>query len=298
MSAASKVWKLAVIGGPDVEEYSLSPCMHKAVLGAAGNYRAIGLKSAEELEQWLQTEAPKLDGFNVTMPYKEAVYEWMAKNPERASLDKVPEEIRAVNTVKSEPGKLAGYNTDRQGFVGPLKERKGQDCLKGKRVLLLGAGGAAQAIALNVIVYGASSLEIWNRNIQRAKLLVEGFKKNWAGRCNISVRENAQGSLSDIDLVVNATSAGMAKSDELLISTDSLEKRHWVYDIVYQPKETKLIQVANQRHCQVVVLGYEMLAHQGAESLEIWTEKNAVGGRQYVEIMKQALNEHFAKHAS
>lgn len=295
MGAASKFWKLGIIGGPGVEKYSLSPCMHKAVLGTMGDYQAIGLESSGELERWLQAEAPKLDGFNVTMPYKETVYEWMSKNPERAFFPQ-PEilgEIRAVNTVKLEQGKLAGYNTDRQGFIGPLKERKGQDCLKGKRVLLLGAGGAAQAIALSAITYGASSLEIWNRGIQRAKLLVERLKRDWPRRCNISVRENSKGSLSDVDLIVNATSV----CAENLISVDSLEERHWVCDIVYQPRETKLIQAATQKRCQVVVTGDEMLAHQGAESLEIWTDANAVGGKRYVDIMKQALDEHFAKHA-
>ena len=300
---AEKFFKLGIIGWP--LGYSLSPKMHTAALQAVGladQYKYLEEPvESEKLEDWLGNKALEFHGFNVTMPHKEAVYEWMVRNPERASVEKVPEGLRAVNTVKLENGKLLGFNTDRQGFVGPLVKREGQDCLKGKRVLLLGAGGAAQAIAVNVVVYGATSLDIWNRNAQRAKSLAEEIKKSWGGSCKVSVRQSPE-VLSDADLIVNATSSGMEASDLLLIPEASLEKRHWVYDIVYQPKETKLIQAARQRHCQVVVTGDEMLAHQGAEAFHVWFSDRlapkfgSMWDVEIVKVMQKTLDDHFAEH--
>lgn len=293
-----------------MREYSLSPNMHNAVLRKLGLLEEFGPYEAqplspEELERWMSIEAPQRRGFSVTMPHKEAVYRWMKKHQE--IFDETVDSIGAVNTVKVEPNRLVGFNTDRQGFFGPLREKKGPDCLKNKRALLLGAGGAARAITISLESYGAAAVMVWNRDFNRAKQLVEELKKKLeamgGSRCEISYHESLKNILSNVDLLVNATPVGMKDNDPSLIDPQALEPRHWVYDIVYWPRETKLIKAASQHSCEVIVTGDRMLAHQGAEAFRIWFDEltpnlGSSWDVEIVKVMQKALDEHFAKQTS
>lgn len=266
--------------------------MHVAALKAAGlqgEYKEYKVKP-EDLERWMETEAPKLDGFNVTMPHKTAVWEHINKHGKFGPpFPELARDIGAVNTVCSEKnGQLSGYNTDGPGFMAPFG-RSGS--LKRKGVLLLGAGGAARAIA----VYLASaeqvgSLSIWNRNSERAEELaarVNGLRLS----CKAAVvKDLVKAPVERMALVINATPTGMNKHEESPLECGRLGAGQVVYDIVYDPRETRLIAGARKQGCRVI-RGDEMLAGQGAVAFEIWTK---VPAAKVLPAMEKALDEHFA----
>lgn len=287
-----KYWKLGIIGWP--LGYSLSPVMHTAALkacGLRGEYREIEVKP-EELERWLETKALEIDGFNVTMPHKEAVYLWLKRSGE---INPVADDIGAVNTVRVKDGRLSGYNTDGRGFYDTVSEKLE---LKGGNVLLLGAGGAAQAIAVYLTgPVGIGSLKIWNRHVEKARDLAR--KINSIGNpCRVQVFPKVSDvSLEGIDLVVNATPLGMRGEGEIPQEVLSqLNGKQVVYDIVYEPRDTGLITAATQKQCQTIT-GEKMLAAQGAEAFEIWTDEwrggkpIRVDGKSIREIMTDALED-------
>ncbi len=285
---SAKHWKLGIIGWP--LGYSLSPLMHDAALKAAGlkgDYKRYPVKS-EDLERWLVTDALELNGFNVTMPHKKAVFHWL----ERCGKFNQPELIRAVgavNTIKMQDGRAVGSNTDGMGFLEPID----LNSVRGKRVLLFGAGGAAQAIAVYLAYSGQiGSLEIWNRHWERADMLARRIQELHAP-CSEQVR--AERLLRDVpiremELLINATPAGMKEEEDLPLDYGQLHAGQIVYDIVYEPKETRLMREARERGCQVIT-GDEMLAAQGAAAFEIWTK---VPAAKVLPAMKKALDEHFA----
>lgn len=288
----AKIWKLGIIGWP--LGYSLSPLMHRAALKAAGfqgTYDEIKVRP-EDLDGWLEREAPKLDGFNVTMPHKVAVWEHIGK--QGAFGPPFPELVRdigAVNTVQVRDGKLIGYNTDGPGFLAPL-ERSG--AFRDKNVLLLGAGGAARAIAVHLIhSEQIGSLRIWNRNPEKAREMAERVKELHRPVKVEAVRDLRSVPVDRMALIVNATPTGMNKHEESPVDCGRLLKGQVVYDIVYEPLETRLIHGARQQGC-TVIRGDEMLAGQGAAAFEIWT---GVPAAQTLPIMKRALDDHFAAAA-
>lgn len=300
---SAKFWKLGIIGWPLVKEYSLSPRMHKAVLddaGWKGDYEAIPVK-LEELGDWLTEKAPCLDGFNVTMPHKQAVYQWLKRHG-RIFNPGVVDLIGAVNTVKvermedrGEQSRLVGFNTDGSGFFRSLSAKLDP---AGKQVFLLGAGGAAQAIAVYLAVAGhIRSLKIWNRHSERAVELANKVN-GLGGPCSASVVvKTGEISLRGTDLVVNSTPLGMKGSgdipDEVLAQLDGKQA---VYDIVYEPLETKLVRQARGKGC-LTITGDEMLVEQGEEAFEIWVGESHTGvihGRFIKDVMREALSGYFA----
>lgn len=288
--------KLGIIGGEGVEKYSLSPVMHTAALkacGLKGEYRAIPVKP-EGLESWLGIEAPKLDGFNVTMPHKEAVYRWLKENGRIGS--DIADSIGAVNTVKvvEEKGvrRLVGYNTDGRGFFDTVGD---QNALRGKSVLLLGAGGAAKAIAVWLAeATQIGSLKIWNRHLERAEELAQKVNTLQTHCRAVAVKDLRAVPIEQMSLIVNATPLGMHKHEESPLDFSRLRKGQAVYDIVYEPRETRLIAIARKHGCKVI-RGDEMLAAQGAEAFDIWTDEwrggkpVRVDGKFIREIMGDAL---------
>ena len=285
----ARFYKLGIIGWP--LGYSLSPLMHRAALTAAGlkgTYEEIRVRPTG-LTKWLRTEALMLDGFNVTMPHKGAVYTWLAANGDLQVDARVG--VKAVNTVAAKDGMLVGYNTDGAGFLQPLSAARRPKGFQGAKVVLLGAGGAAEGIAgvlsneLNV-----SRLTIWNRHPERAGDLVKRINR-LRPEVAQAVKEPIALPLEDADLVVNATPMGMAGKEEVPAEILSrLHQRQVVYDIVYEPRETELILQARRRGCTVIT-GDEMLAAQGAMAFEIWTK---VPAAQVLPAMKKALDGHLA----
>ncbi len=286
---AEKFWKLGIIGWP--LGYSLSPLMHTAALKAAGlqgEYKEYPAKP-EDLERWLETEAPKLDGFNVTMPHKEAVYRWLES---RGKIDPFAKMAGAVNTVAVRDGKLSGHNTDGDGFWEPLKKHK--PLLIKWQVLLLGAGGAARAIAAVLRLRDAArEIAVWSRRPESSQKLAQEILKGSGlrGPVAASVKDLSSFPVEKCGLVINATPSGMEGEGNVPMAvTSRLRRGQVVYDLVYEPKETELILAAQKADCKVIT-GDEMLAAQGAAAFEIWTK---VPAAKVLPAMKKVLDDHFA----
>ena len=295
MAGVERYFKLGIVGWP--LGYSLSPLIHSYALesaGLKGEYREYKVEP-EKLRAWLEGEALTLDGFNVTMPHKTAVFDWIRENRSRAELVGNTVLLESVNTVVVKNGRFSGHNTDGTGFLSAFRGAGSE--LKGWRVVLLGSGGAAKAIAFSLLESGVGQLTIWNRkeHLERAELLAERLNAIAKGFLGVSDFAQAISDLerlpvSECQLLVNATPMGMKRHEQV---PETIMKRihgvQTVYDIVYEPRETGLIQAA-RRAAAKAITGEVMLVGQGAESFKLWT------GTQWMQpVMQQALNEHFAK---
>jgi shikimate dehydrogenase len=195
----------------------------------------------------------------VTVPYKVAIIPYLDE------LDKQAQRIGAVNVVVNRNGKLIGSNTDGIGCVQALEE---QTKVRNKNILLIGAGGAAQAIAFALIDSGAK-LTIMNRTYNTA---IELAKR--AGASYV-MKENLDSIITDIDIIINATTVGMSpNTTNSLIPKQLLQKKHIVMDIIANPKETKLLHEAKQAGCKVIY-GNRMLFWQGVTKFKIYTDIDA-----------------------
>jgi shikimate dehydrogenase len=182
-------------------------------------------------------------------------------------LDASAKRAAAVNTVNSIEGILKGYNTDIDGFIEPLRRRHVD--FRGMQVLLLGAGGAARAVVAALAQEsGVARVIIANRDMQKAKDLAR-IGSGLGLKCETLPLEKAQDVSPECDMIVNATTIGL-KNEPSIIDRDHIKKGSLVYDIVYRPIVTDLIE--NAKYAQAtVVYGYEMLIEQGAKAFEIWT---------------------------
>ncbi len=304
--ATEKFWKLGIIGWP--LGYSLSPVMHRAALKAAGlqgDYQEYPIEpdlrdpgNYKKVTQWLSAarDEKSWDGVNVTMPYKSQAAVWCSLL-EKNSADRFAKYTNAVNTIRFQEGSAWGYNTDGVGFLQPLQDR-GLD-RSGWRVLLLGAGGAAKAIATALTLEKkVRRLLIWSRGPGRAENLADRVNTLYYGAPDQTgfaegIERFTPALIQEADCLVNATPVGMKEKEELLINTDWLRPGQIVYDIVYEPRRTPLITAALGRGCRVIT-GDEMLVAQGACSFKIWTGIDEVNGKSVREIMREALNERFA----
>ena len=268
----------AVIGFP--LSHSLSPKMHKAALKAAGvkgDYIAYEI-SPEFFEETFCSGFP-FNGCNVTVPYKEKVMPFLDEISEEAKV------VGAVNTIEFSDSKK-GYNTDVYGFMRSLAEDL-QFSAKDKNILILGAGGASRACVYGLAKAGAKKVLIVNRTQEKAERLCEEFAaifKDVIFAYSSLTEEAIKKQMAEQDLIVNATSVGLKKDDELLLSAGFLEaSKPAVYDLIYNPARTKLLQEAESAGCRVSN-GINMLVYQGAKSFEIWT-----GVKAPVEVMKKAI---------
>jgi shikimate dehydrogenase len=280
LAISGKTRVCAVIGDPI--EHSLSPAIQNAAFGALGLdfvYEAFRVKSSEVGDAVSGMRALGIVGLNVTMPHKETVIAHLDKIDETAKF------LNSVNTIHNKDGKLYGYSTDGVGALRALREN-GADP-RGKRVLLLGAGAAARAVAY-ALVQETDELVLLNRTVSEAKKLADSLKKKF--NKNIitdSLLPNViKEKIVDSDILLNTTSVGMKPNvSQSLIAPSSLKADLTVMDIVYNPVETKLALDANAAGAKVVS-GVEMLIYQGAESFEIWTGKKAP-----VQVMRKAALE-------
>jgi shikimate dehydrogenase len=272
---------LGVMGNPVA--HSLSPLMHNAALASLNlDYCYLPLEIRPELlsQAVVGLKALGCQGFNVTIPYKEQIV---------ASLDEVDDEaliIGAVNTVVNREGKLVGYNTDGRGFLRSLAEEWDLR-LRGEQVVVLGAGGAARAIVAGLASAGASKITIANRNVERGLLLKADLEQHYP--CKIAVVDLSEGKLDKelaaSLLVVQTTPVGMYPhaGDTPIIEPSRLWKDSYVYDIIFNPPETRFLLGAREQGCRTAN-GLGMLLHQGALSFEYWTGIEAP-----VKLMRQAL---------
>lgn len=265
----AKVKLFALIGDPI--EQTLSPAMHNAA------FRALGLNCA-----YMTLRVPKrfladaiggiralgIAGFNVTIPHKIDIVGLLDELDKSASL------MGAVNTVKNDRGKLIGFNTDGDGALRALKGKISS--IKGKKVVLLGAGGAARAIAFS-LAKACTKLTIANRTVPKARALVSTIEQKLG--INVEVVSLARAELAEAlknaDVLINATSVGMyPKADKTLVSASMMHRGLIVNDIVYKPLRTRLLREARRAGGRTID-GLGMLVHQGALAFEIWTGKRA-----------------------
>ena len=241
--------------------------LHPVSTGAAmhnGGYRAIGLNwhyvpfavtHIADAVAAMRTLGHR--GVGVSYPFKESVM------PLLDAIDADAAAMGAVNTIVNTNGHLTGYNTDWIGGAGALRE---VTLLRDKRIVIIGAGGAARAVATGLAREGAS-LTIVNRTYEKGKVLADSLKARVASLEAID--------LDAIDIVVNATSVGMAGvCDALPIDPSRLEARHIVMDIVYKPLRTPWLIAAKDRGAKTIG-GERMLLHQAAAQFALYTEREA-----------------------
>ena len=263
---------LGIIGCPI--GHSISPVFQQAALdhlGIDADYQAWELEP-EGVGKFLQAlRQPDNLGINVTVPHKEAVIPFLD------AVDEGAQEAGAVNTIVQLDGQLTGYNTDSYGFLQALREARNFTC-GGKRILLLGAGGAARGVVLALIRERVAELVIANRTLARGERLASITRERGIAcrTIEISWNELALAAVS-ADLIINCTTVGMSHgpdSGHSLLLQQQIPPTALVYDLVYNPMETPLLRAASRAGASTLG-GIQMLVHQGAASFELWTGKPA-----------------------
>jgi shikimate dehydrogenase len=267
MELSGRTGLLGVIGHPIT--HTLSPKMHNAAFAASDLdyvYVAMDVLPEELSAAVCGLRALGFRGFNVTMPHKEAML------PLLDELDGAAKASGAVNTVVVEERGLRGANTDGSGFVEACGESEvgfGE-----AKVLMIGAGGAAAAIAVAVLDEGARELRILNRSRWRAETLRDRLQEGYP-EAGISAYDatDPEGAARGADVIVNATYLGMEDDDPLPVPTSCLGADTAVCDAVYRPgKETRFIRLAREQGLRAVS-GGRMLLYQGVQAQRIWTGK-------------------------
>ena len=259
----------AVVANPI--KHSISPFIHNAAFEQAG---VNGVYVAWEIsEDDLKTTVENIRrynmfGINLSMPYKQAVIPFLDELTPAAQM------IGAVNTVVNQNGKLIGYNTDGKGFFMSLPSF----VIKGKKMLILGAGGAATAIIVQAVLEGADEIFVFTRKTSFECVLQQMKQIQQAASTKISVlpleqRELLQEKLNTSALLVNGTSLGMDEKTSPVPDTIRLSKNLLVADVIYQPFETPFLKWAKKQNVQVVN-GLGMLLYQAAEAFKLWTGKD------------------------
>jgi len=269
-----------IIGYPVT--HSVSPQMHNAAyakLGLNYCYLPISVKP-EDLERVLEgIRILSFAGVNVTIPHKEAVVTHLDE------VTKIARLIGAVNVILVQEGHLIGYNTDGPGFIDSLREDAGFE-VAGKRVVLLGAGGGAKSVALMLAQDGVKNLVISDLIYEKAENLCEYINSHFgiAPYACPSKSNELRKLIGSCDLLVNATPVGMhPKVNECPIEDDYIiPGSAVVYDLVYNPLETKLLKLAKKNGAKAVS-GIGMLIRQGALAFSLFTEQEAP-----VSAMKEA----------
>jgi len=244
-----------------------NPVKHsKGVIIHNNSFRKLRLNNiyvnflADDLKLFVRDFGPIVSGLSVTIPFKKDIMKYLDK------VDDSVNGIGAVNTVVKRNGKLIGYNTDLSGAMAPIESKIK---IKGKRVLMIGAGGVARAIGYGV-VQKKGKLTILNRTKRKAKRLAKELKCNGAGLDQLD-------KLSNVDLIINATSIGMFPN----VNRTPVEKKTLkkiickgavVFDSVYNPRKTKLLKDAKRLRCRVVD-GYDMFINQAKEQFKLFTRR-------------------------
>jgi shikimate dehydrogenase len=262
--------RFAVFGNP--VGHSLSPIMHTAAFAATafnGVYVAVPVQEIRPAVAGLR--ALGFRGASITLPHKESVM---------ACLDAVEEtarRIKAVNTIVNANGRLQGYNTDCSGAIRALKDKTP---LAGRAVAILGAGGAARAVAFGILAEGGR-VTIFNRTAERGKKLADELQAEF--------RLLSEFKADPYEILVNTTPVGMApRTDDTPVRVEELSPGLVVMDIVYNPLKTRLLQEAAGVGCMTID-GLSMFVHQGAQQFELWT-----GMKAPVDIMRMAVEAELA----
>jgi shikimate dehydrogenase len=275
-------FKAELVGcfGQPVAENPTGAMQEAAFAAASLNWRYITVEvpPARLGEAIRGVRAFGMRGVNLTIPHKVAVLEHLDSVAADAAI------IGAVNTVRREGDRLIGENTDGKGFLMGVRRDAGADP-RGKRAIVLGAGGAARAIAADLLLAGVVDLLVINRSVERGERMVADLAKRTKGPIHFLPWRGTYALSNDIDLLVNATSIGLYPETDSMPAVD-LTRAHngmLVADAVFNPPETRLLAAARQRGLPTLD-GLSMLLYQGVIGFEIWTGVHAP-----IEVMKTAL---------
>lgn len=277
---SSEIQLFGIFGYPVI--HTMSPYMHNEVfeqMNLPYFYTAFEVLPQNLAKSIESIRVLGLKGVNITIPHKEAVLQYLDEIIPSARF------IGAVNTIKNEDGKLIGYNTDGLGFITAIREDLSIDPAE-KSFLLLGAGGAARAIAIQLALEKCRKIYIANRTLSKAENIAYIIKKNVPlCEANPVLFNPAEISriIKDVDILVNTTSVGMKKDDSKLLDSEFLSSLYAVIDIIYNPPETLLLKEASRKGLKTAN-GLGMLTFQGALAFEIWT-----GIKPPVNIMRNAI---------
>ena len=271
----------AVVANPI--KHSISPFIHNTAFEATstnGVYLAWEVEGTDLAETVANIRRYQMFGINLSMPYKEQVIPYLDQLSEEACL------IGAVNTVVNREGTLIGYNTDGKGFFKSLPSFK----ISRKKMVLLGAGGAAKAILAQAILDGVSQISVFVRSssMEKTRPYLEKIQNATGFRVDLLALEDVQDlqdSITQADLLVNATSVGMDGSSQPIPTSIVLPEKLLVADVIYQPFETPFLKWAKEQGNQSIN-GLGMLLYQAAEAFELWAGKE-MPTDQIWELLKQ-----------
>lgn len=270
MNISGKTKICLSIGDPII--HSLSPIMHNAgykALGIDDQYAYISalVKDDDIKYSVLGMRAFHFRGMSCTTPHKQSVMEFLD------TIDPIAQKIGAVNTVVNDEGKLTGYNTDWIGVITALQKITE---IKGKKVAIIGAGGAARAMVYGLVANGAE-VTIYNRTLEKAEQIAHDFS------CKAELL-NKLNHIGKANIIINATTVGMTPNEaNSPVPEEYLRNEHIILDAVYFPKETLLLRQAKEKGA-TIISGLEMLLYQGAAQFELYT-----GHRAPVDVMREAL---------
>ena len=259
--------------------HSLSPLMHNAAFKALhipAEYELFEVKP-EELNSFLyDLDKNKISGLNITVPYKEKVMDFVQLGSESFHL----RQVRAVNTIVKNNNSWQGFNTDIPGFQKHLRENFNP---LGKKTAILGAGGAARAVAYALANGGVREISIFDIDKEKNANVCAMIGALFPALKVSCVEKPEDLDIKNKDLLVNCTPVGMKETDPALLRKESLHKKLFVYDLIYNPSETRLLKDAKEIGARTSN-GLGMLLYQGALSFSHFTGKEAP-----LEIMRDAL---------
>ncbi len=282
----SKTNFLALIGNP--VSHSLSPIMHNAAIKYLGLdliYFSIPCKEKDFEIVIRSLSKINCKGINVTIPFKEKVLSYCSL------ISPLAEQIKAVNTLKPNgAGEWHGINTDVEGLTYPLENLN----LANKKAIILGSGGAARSAIQGLINLKMSEIIIISRNQISIDSLINNFKNQYLLKGVALTNPNIFNLINSADLIINTTPVGMinhTSAKEKLPFGDyfwrSLNSKTVIYDLIYNPQETSLLNLARKKGCHTIN-GMNMLVAQGAKSLSYWTD----GVKIPIEIMEEAIKKY------
>lgn len=274
---SGKTGVYCLIGDP--VDHSLSPAIQNAAFGSAGIdaiYVAFRVRKHDVKSAIHGLRSIGVRGFNVTTPLKTTIINHLDE------LNPAADQVRSVNTiVTGTNGAFTGYNTD---GIGAVKALQLAGAPMDGNVLLIGAGGAGRAIAFAVAPH-VKSIRVANRTLSKAKQLERLLKRTFQLEVACHPLAHIRDVVEQVDLIINASSMGMNGQADLQLEERWLGPDQWVMDIVYRPRETRLLKVATRAGARTLD-GLDMLIGQGACSFELWTERPAP-----VEEMRRALTQ-------
>ncbi|MFB1050744.1 shikimate dehydrogenase [Paraliobacillus sp. JSM ZJ581] len=258
--------KLGLIGYPI--KHSLSPWIHTRFLQQIhqeGQYELYETTEDKLSQTVKEIKEASLSGFNVTVPYKQAIIPYLDE------LDVYAKQIGAVNTVVHKDGKWVGYNTDGLGYIRAVKDQYPALFSEQSNALVIGAGGAARGIFYTLCQEGFQQVDIANRTIEKA-IALKSLNQTKQVETKCLTFEEAEKNINNYDLIIQTTSVGM-NEDIAVLSLDNLTKETVVSDIVYQPLCTTFLQQAKVKGAKIH-LGHTMLIYQAKLAFEKWSGKN------------------------